>query len=87
MKTINALKIGIKNIYESIGCGKDTAEETNMITESNMLNYLGVIEERTNEILQMYDLCKNKLNGKQNTEANEQKDNAKVDLNEGIYHF
>jgi len=61
MKTISALKIGIRNIYESIGCGTDTVEDVSMITESNMLTYLGAIEERTNEILQMYDLCKQKV--------------------------
>ncbi len=61
MKTISALKIGIRNIYESIGCGTDKVEDTNMITESNMLTYLGAIEERTNEILQMYDMCKHKV--------------------------
>ena len=61
MRTINALKIGISNIYESIGCGTEKVEEINMITESNMLKYLGAIEVRTNEILQMYDLCKSKV--------------------------
>lgn len=61
MKTISALKIGIRNIYESIGCGTDKVEDVSMITESNMLAYLGAIEERTNEILQMYDLCKHKV--------------------------
>ena len=61
MKTISALKIGIRNIYESIGCGSDKVEDINMITESNMLTYLGAIEERTNEILQMYDFCKHKV--------------------------
>ena len=61
MKTIGALKIGIRNIFESIGCGNDKIEEVNMITESNMLTYLGSIEERTNEILQMFDLCKHKV--------------------------
>ena len=62
MKTIYALKIGIRNIYENIGCGTDKVEDPSMITESNMLAYLSAIEERTNEILQMYDLCKHKVN-------------------------
>lgn len=60
-KALNAFKIGIRNIYDSIGCSSEKTEGIHMITESNMLKYLGSIEERTNEILQMYDLCKNKV--------------------------
>jgi len=57
VKIIYALKVGIRKIYENMGCGNDKVEDPEMITESNMLAYLSAIEERTNEIFQMYDLC------------------------------
>lgn len=56
-KIIYALKVGIRKIYENMGCGNDRVEDPGMITESNMLAYLSAIEERTNEVFQMYDLC------------------------------
>jgi hypothetical protein len=63
MKTINALKIGIQSIFERIGCNTDTSPElhgSSGVTESNMMHYLGVIEGRTNEVLQMYAACLSK---------------------------
>ena len=54
MKTINALKIGIQSIFERIGCSTDNIPEligSDTVTESNMMHYLGVIEQRTNEVL------------------------------------
>jgi TolA-binding protein len=57
MKTVNALKTGIQSIFKKIGC--DTPANMEMlgnegVTESNMMQYLGIIEQRTNEILQLY---------------------------------
>eukprot|EP00735_Rhodelphis_limneticus_P012117 TRINITY_DN5307_c0_g1::TRINITY_DN5307_c0_g1_i1::g.24206::m.24206 TRINITY_DN5307_c0_g1::TRINITY_DN5307_c0_g1_i1::g.24206 ORF type:complete len:413 (+),score=175.76,sp/A8JF70/ODA1_CHLRE/47.31/1e-109,Sec8_exocyst/PF04048.9/1.4,Sec8_exocyst/PF04048.9/21,Sec8_exocyst/PF04048.9/0.064,SpoIIIAH/PF12685.2/0.0087,SpoIIIAH/PF12685.2/1.5e+04,SpoIIIAH/PF12685.2/1.3e+03,DUF948/PF06103.6/1.4e+03,DUF948/PF06103.6/12,DUF948/PF06103.6/4.7,APG6/PF04111.7/9.1,APG6/PF04111.7/0.08,Mitovir_RNA_pol/PF05919.6/0.16,Mitov len=57
MKTINALKNGIWSIFNKIGC--NTPEVQDMlgnqgVTESNMMQYLGIIEQRTNQILQLY---------------------------------
>mmetsp|Transcript_37187 Transcript_37187/g.91934 ORF Transcript_37187/g.91934 Transcript_37187/m.91934 type:complete len:562 (-) Transcript_37187:205-1890(-) len=57
MKTVNALKDGIWKIYNKIGC--NTAANREMlgeegVSEQNMMQYLGIIEQRTNEILQMY---------------------------------
>ena len=60
IKTINALKIGIKSIFDRIGCNNEAVQEiigTHGVTESNMMQYLGIIEQRTNEILQMYSAC------------------------------
>ena len=54
MKTINALKIGIQSIFERIGCTTEAIPEligSDCVTESNMMHYLGVIEQRTNEVL------------------------------------
>lgn len=34
-----------------------------MITEANMLKYLGEIEKRAKEIIDMYKLCNSKVRG------------------------
>jgi len=57
MKTVNALKVGIQSIFNKIGC--NTAANMELlgnegVTENNMMQYLGIIEQRTNEILQLY---------------------------------
>jgi len=60
VKTVNQLKIGIKSIFDRIGCNNESVQEiigTHGVTESNMMQYLGIIEQRTNEILQMYSAC------------------------------
>lgn len=47
MKTINGLKVGIQSIFERIGCNLDDSPEligSTGVTESNMMNYLAVIE-------------------------------------------
>lgn len=54
MKTINSLKIGIQGIFERVGCTTDMTPEligSSGVSESNMMHYLGVIEQRTNEVL------------------------------------
>lgn len=51
---MNALKVGIQNIFDNIGCANEHTHElvgTHGVTESNMMQYLGIIEMRTNEIL------------------------------------
>jgi predicted nucleic acid-binding Zn-ribbon protein len=60
MKTINSLKIGVSSIFERIGCNTEVNPDligATGVTESNMMHYLGVIEQRTNEVLQMYAAC------------------------------
>ena len=57
MKTVNALKEGIQKIFNKIGCNTPAAREMlgeGGVTEKNMMKFLGIIEQRTNEILQMY---------------------------------
>ena len=54
------LKSCIQSLYEKIGCQNSAGQEmlgNNGVTESNMMQYLGVIEQRTNEILQMFRAC------------------------------
>eukprot|EP00347_Sterkiella_histriomuscorum_P002361 403368450 len=56
LRVMNALKVGIQNIFDNIGCANEHTQElvgTHGVTESNMMQYLGIIEMRTNEILQI----------------------------------
>jgi len=55
--TVAVLKEGIFDIFQAIGCNQEGVQEImggGGVTESNVMQYLGVIEQRTNEILQMY---------------------------------
>lgn len=57
MKTVNQLKAGIASIFSRIGCASTSVEEmlgNQGVTESNMMQYLGIIEQRTTDILQLY---------------------------------
>lgn len=59
-KTIATLKVGVQAIFERIGCSCEVIPElfgSNGVTDSNMMTYLGVIEQRTNEVMQMYAAC------------------------------
>eukprot|EP00899_Mesostigma_viride_P003312 jgi/Mesvir1/12982/Mv05993-RA.1 len=56
-RTVNALKQGIQAIFNKIGCNTPAVMEMlgdQGVSEGNMMQYLGIIEQRTNEILQMY---------------------------------
>jgi len=56
MRTMTGLKTGITSIFNKIGC--NTAEVRELlgdegVTENNMEKYLGIIEQRSNEVLQV----------------------------------
>eukprot|EP00941_MAST-03F_sp_MAST-3F-sp1_P006020 g6020.t1 len=56
-KVIMALKIGIQKIFTKIECDVSSMSEMlhgEQVSESNMMQYLGMIEQRTNEILQQW---------------------------------
>jgi hypothetical protein len=57
-KAINQLKTSIHSIFSRLGCATTTPMEEILgnqgVTESNMMQYLGFIEQRTIEILQLY---------------------------------
>jgi len=55
-KTVSQLEQGIQSIFSKIGCDKSALSDmlgTTGVTESNMMQYLGIIEQRTNELLQL----------------------------------
>ena len=57
VRTISQLKTGIHSIFTRIGAASTSVEEmlgNQGVTESNMMQYLGIIEQRTSEILQSY---------------------------------
>ncbi|OWZ24018.1 Outer Dynein Arm Docking Complex [Phytophthora megakarya] len=56
-KTVNAVKRAIQNLFTKIGCNAQAMVEMlgdSVVTEANMMAYLGVIEQKTNEILHQY---------------------------------
>jgi len=56
-KTVSQLEQGIQSVFNKIGCDKSALSDmlgTTGVTESNMMQYLGIIEQRTNELLQLY---------------------------------
>lgn len=65
-KTLHALKAGIGNIFQRLGCSTIAASEllgNAGVTESNMMQYLGIIEQRTNELLNIYQSHQSDQNG------------------------
>ena len=58
VEVLTEIKEEVLNVYEAIGCKSisnlATINGPNGITDSNLMQYLGVMEQRTNEILQMY---------------------------------
>jgi len=55
--TVSTLNKSIEDIFKNIGCDSSLMSEMLAelnVTENNMMQYLGVIEQRTNEILQAY---------------------------------
>ena len=56
-RTITQLKNGIHQIFTRIGAASASVDEmlgNQGVTETNMLQYLGIIEQRTSEILQQF---------------------------------
>merc|ERR1719265_33364 len=53
VKTVTSVRAGVQSIFNRLGCAPPDASGAT-VTESNTMQYLGVIEQRTNEILQLY---------------------------------
>lgn len=56
-QTLNHIRAGIESIFQRIGCQQQDLPSGcgNGISESNMMQYIAVIEGRTNELLKIYD--------------------------------
>jgi uncharacterized phage infection (PIP) family protein YhgE len=59
-RAVESLKRGIQNIYEKLGVDEDGFGEP-LVTESNMVHYLGLIEQKANQILQQYSEAREAL--------------------------
>lgn len=81
-KTTESLKKGIQSIFDKLGSGND--EKTREIlgnagvTESNMMQYLGIVEARTNELLQIYTMQQMRDNKK--SEEFDSNENTQVQI-------
>ncbi|XP_031560443.1 coiled-coil domain-containing protein 63-like [Actinia tenebrosa] len=57
-KILEQLKSGIDSLFNKINCDKSAIENLlgskEGITDNNMMQFLGIIEQRTNELLQVY---------------------------------
>jgi hypothetical protein len=58
-KTIENLKKGIQTMFEKLECKSEILADSS-VTEANMLQFLGIIEQRTNEILAVYHQIQSK---------------------------
>lgn len=57
MKTLDQLKSGIDSLFTKINCDRSPIVEMlgdAGVTETNMMQYLGIVEQRTNELLQLF---------------------------------
>lgn len=57
VKTVSTLRSGIARIFTKAGCDTENAQSlfgSEGVTESNMMQYLGLIEQRANELLQQH---------------------------------
>jgi coiled-coil domain-containing protein 63/114 len=66
LKTVNSLKVGIQSLFSKLECNTSSMADMltdSMVTEANMMQYLGMIEQRTNEVLQMYASVKRDASG------------------------
>lgn len=62
-KTVNSLKVGIQSIFGKIECNQSAMSEMladAQVTENNIMQYLGMIEQRTNEVLHMFAQAQSK---------------------------
>ena len=54
---MSSLKLGIHSVFGKVGCSSALNLEllgSEGVTEANLMQYLGIIEQRTHEILQLY---------------------------------
>eukprot|EP00116_Pleurobrachia_bachei_P005505 sb/3465767/ len=56
-KTLDQLQSGIDSLFNKINCDKSPIVEMlgdSGVTDNNMMQYLGIVEQRTNELLQLH---------------------------------
>jgi len=61
LKKLDLIKSGIESIFTTVECDQEETDEllgNQGVTESNMIVYLGIIEQKINEIIQAYAFIK-----------------------------
>jgi len=58
VKTVTSVRAGVQSIFNRLGCIPPEGGGSGTVTESNTMQYLGLIESRTNEIKQLYATLK-----------------------------
>lgn len=58
VKILDQLKAGIESVFGKINCDRsaisDMLGDNDAVNETNMMQYLGIIEQKTNELLQIH---------------------------------
>jgi len=62
-RAIESLKRGIQTIYEKLGIDEGDGLGQPLVTELNMVHYVGLIERKANDILQNYAEARQALMG------------------------
>ena len=56
---------GIESLFNKINCDRSSIDDmlgaTTGVTDNNMIQYLGIIEQRTNELLAIQTYCTSKV--------------------------
>ncbi|CAG5135520.1 unnamed protein product [Candidula unifasciata] len=64
MKILDQLKSGIESVFNKTNCDRSAIDNmlgaSSGITDTNMIQYLGIIEQRTNELLAIQAFCTQK---------------------------
>lgn len=57
--------LGIESLFNKINCDRSAIDDmlgaASGVTDSNMIQYLGIIEQRTNELLAIQTYCTTKV--------------------------
>merc|ERR1712072_715943 len=60
-KTLTAVRAGIQSIFNRLHCKSFGPPDMSAVSESNMTQYLGIIEARVSEILQVHNAVTHKM--------------------------
>mmetsp|Transcript_1605 Transcript_1605/g.1982 ORF Transcript_1605/g.1982 Transcript_1605/m.1982 type:complete len:586 (+) Transcript_1605:75-1832(+) len=81
LKLIAQMKTGIREIFDMIECGQMESSNELLaegVTETNMMQFLGIIEERTNDVLDAYQAAQDA-----DDEEDEEDVNDEAEVGEG----
>jgi len=71
-KIIESLKKGIQSMFTKVECDTENMLSDSTVTEANIVQYLGLIEQRCNEVLQQYATYSQRERERQNEDDDEE---------------